>query len=152
MNIGEICSREVYIVRKTEPLLEAARQMLKRHVGAVVVVESQEDLVRPIGIVTDRDIVSGLVARRGDIESLNVADVMTSDLLVLPETRSFPEAIERMRARGIRRAPVVSNAGDLVGIVTFDDLLPVVADELSALADLMGTQARHEKNLSERVK
>jgi len=145
MNIGEVCSREVYIVRKTEPLLEAAREMRKRHVGAVVVVEPQGTLVRPIGIVTDRDIVCGLVAREAELRALSVADVMTSDPLSVSETSDIPEAIERMNARGVRRAPVVSDSGDLVGIVSLDDLLPVVAEELLALAKLTGGQAKRER-------
>ena len=149
MNIGEVCSCEVYIVRRTEPLAEAAREMGKRHVGAVVVVESRGDLVRPVGIVTDRDIVNGQVARGADLHSMKVADGKTSNPLTLSETSGLSEAIERMRARGVRRAPVVNDSGDLVGIVSFDDLVPVVADQLSALAKLMGSQAKREKHVSD---
>ena len=144
MNIGEVCSREVYIVRKTEPLLEAAREMRQRHIGAVIVVEPEGTLVRPIGIVTDRDIVCGLVAREAELRSLSVADVMTSDPLCVSETSDIPEAIERMSSRGVRRAPVVSDSGDLVGIVSLDDLLPVVAEQILALAKLTGEQAKRE--------
>lgn len=144
MQVGEICSREVYMVRPDEPLAEAVREMDKRHVGAVVVVESQADIVRPIGIVTDRDVVRGQLVRSTDLFCLSVGDVMTKTPLTVEESCGVGEAIERMSARNVRRAPVVSSAGDLVGIVTLDDLLPVVAEDLSVLAQLLGTQARRE--------
>ncbi len=144
MNIGEICSREVYIVRETEPRWEAAREMRKRHVGTVVVVQPRDHVVRPVGIVTDRDIVCAQVERDADLHSLSVSDVMTPFPLSVAETSSVHEAIERMKAKGVRRAPVVNDSGDLVGLVSLDDLLPVVAEELVALASLTGEQAKRE--------
>jgi CBS domain-containing protein len=146
MQIGEVCTREVYIVRADEPLPVAVREMNNRHIGAVVVVESGGDVIRPVGITTDRDIVRGLVDRRADLSSLTVGDVMTKNPLTLLETSSVAQGIERLSARGVRRAPVVSEGGDLVGIVTFDDLLPVLAEELTALAKLVGTQATRESS------
>jgi len=69
---------------------------------------------------------------------------MTADPLTLRETCGIAEAIGQMSARGVRRAPVVSESGDLVGIVSFDDLLPVVSQQPNALAKLIGDQARRE--------
>jgi len=69
---------------------------------------------------------------------------MTRDPTTIAETDSLSQAIERLSAKGVRRAPVVNEAGDLVGIVSFDDLLPVLAEDLSALARLIGTQSRRE--------
>jgi len=143
MNVGQVCSREVYVVRATEPLVQAAQEMQKRHVGAMVVVESRGDALRPTGIVTDRDIVRGQLNRGLDLHSLRVRDVMSRDLLTLPEHASISEAIERMNARSVRRAPIVNDAGDLVGIVSFDDLLPVAVADVQALAKLVDRQAQH---------
>src|SRR3974390_793050 len=123
MNIGEVCTREVYIVTQGEALVQAAREMLRRHVGAIVVVQPEGKLVRPVGMVTDRDIVREQLSRDADLRSLKVADVMSKDLLTLPETSEVSEAIERMSSKAVRRAPVVSSSGDLVGIVSLDDLL-----------------------------
>ena len=144
MQAGEVCSREVYIVRPDEPLADAAREMRKRHVGALVVVETRGKLTIPVGIVTDRDIVCGQLARSADLFCLTVGDVMTRNPTLIAETESLSQAIERLSAKGVRRAPVVNDAGDLVGIVSFDDLLPAVAEDLSALARLIGTQSRKE--------
>jgi CBS domain-containing protein len=145
MQVGDICSREVYMVRPDEPLAEAAKEMTHRHIGAVVVVASHGDVIRPVGIVTDRDVVRGQLQRSADLFCLSVGDVMTKMPLTVEENCGLAEAIERMSARGVRRAPVVSSSGDLVGIVTLDDLLPALAADLSTLAKLIGTQARLER-------
>jgi CBS domain-containing protein len=144
MNIGEICSREVYIFEAGEPLANAVGEMMKRHIGAIVVVETEPNRVRPVGIVTDRDVIRGQVSLKKELSGLTLRDVMTSAPLMVSEASGIPEAIERMRARGVRRAPVVNDSGDLVGIVSLDDLLPIVAEELGALARLVGNQARRE--------
>jgi len=144
MEVGDVCSREVYIVRPEEPLADAAREMDRRHIGSVVVVESRDGVVRPVGIVTDRDIVCGQLDRNKELFRLTVGEVMTAGLLTFDESSDTASALKGMSARGVRRAPVVNAAGELVGIVTFDDLLPLVADELTALARLIGTQAHVE--------
>lgn len=144
MNVGEVCSREVYIFKADEPLANAVAEMMKRHIGAIVVVETEADRVRPVGMVTDRDVVRGQISLKRDLPSLTLRDVMTSAPLTVAETSGIAEAIEHMRARGVRRAPVVNDSGDLVGIVSLDDLLPIVSEELGVLARLVGSQARRE--------
>jgi CBS domain-containing protein len=145
MNVGDICSRVVCAVREDEPLADAVREMVNQNVGAIVVIADGRDAVRPVGIVTDRDVVCGQIDRSADLFCLTVGDVMTRDPLLLHEDASVAEAIEQLSLRGVRRAPVVDDAGSLVGIVTLDDLFPVLAEELTALARLMGHQARLER-------
>src|SRR5579884_2266125 len=94
MNIGEVCSREVYVVRPDEPLAQAAREMCRHNVGTVVVVESAGRLMRPVGIVTDRDMVRGLTEGHGTLESLTASAVMASNPLTLSEESGIAEAIE----------------------------------------------------------
>ena len=142
MNAGEVCSRDVYIMRPEEPLREAVALMHRHHVGAVIIVERVTGLVRPIGIVTDRDVIYAQISRKTPLSQLRVAEAMTSHLTVITEIASLSEAIRRMSEAGVRRAPVVSEAGELVGIITLDDLLPVVSEELQGLARLIGGQAR----------
>jgi CBS domain-containing protein len=144
MEIGELCSREVYVVTSDEPLVQAVREMDRRHIGTVVVVEAREKARVPIGIVTDRDVLCGQLKRHADLFTLTVQDVMTPDQWTIAESCGVAEAITGLRARGVRRAPVVSDARDLVGIVSLDDLLPVVAENLSSLAKLIGKQAGRE--------
>ena len=144
MNIGEICSREVIVVRAGDSLQEAARQMCERHVGTVIVVEDRGLERLPIGIITDRDIVRAQLKRAADLCCLGVSQAMTSNLLVLRENESMANAIEKMRARAVRRAPVVNAAGALIGVISVDDLLSTVAEQLSGLVQLVEVQQRRE--------
>ena len=115
--------------------------MRRRNVGCVIVVEQRGKPLVPIGIVTDRDIVRAL-PNAGNLGALPVADVMTRDPLVLRENESIVDAMVRLRQRGVRRAPVVAAGGDLVGIVSTDDLLGIVAEQLGSLARLVDRQTR----------
>jgi len=144
VNIGEVCSRDVCIVTSAEPLGDAVAEMQKHHVGALVVIERRQDQVRPIGIITDRDVIRSQVVEKKGLSRLTVADAMTAHLLTLPESCGIAEAIGQMSTRGVRRAPVVNDSGDLVGVVSFDDLLPVVSEQLNVLAKLISDQPRRE--------
>lgn len=142
MNVGEVCSREVYIVRPHEPLLEAIREMRKRNVGCVVVVEQRGARTVPVGILTDRDVLGLLPERTEVLATAPVGECMTGNPLTLGEDESIVDAMARLRRRGVRRAPVVAANGELVGIVSTDDLLDIVAEQLSSLACLVRRQAR----------
>jgi CBS domain-containing protein len=142
MKVGEICSRDVLAMKATEPLAHCAREMKERNVGSTVIVEETQGFRRPVGIVTDRDMLRGQFDRCADIFCLSAGDVMSTDLLVLDENTDVADAIERMSRRAVRRAPVVSTGGELKGIVTFDDLLPVIAVQISSIAKLISGQAQ----------
>jgi len=135
MRIKDICSRVVVVAEPGITLREAARLMRDHHVGALVVVEGTDGARRPIGIVTDRDIVVAVVAETGvQPEKLSVGDVMSAELVVAGEDVGVFEAVDLMQDRGTRRLPVVDGDGRLVGIITLDDVLRMVAGELTALA------------------
>lgn len=140
MDIGAACTREVYVVGPGEPLLQAAVEMLRRNVGCIVVVEQRGKTTVPVGIMTNRDIVRILPEHAQNIASLAVIDAMTRDPFTLGEGESIVDGTERLRWRGVRRAPVVSPTGALVGIVSFDDLLGIIAEQLGSLARLVERQ------------
>jgi CBS domain-containing protein len=140
MNVGDVCTREVYIVRPTEPLLQAVHEMRKRRVGCVVVVEQRDGRAVPVGIVTDRDIVGLLPDKAQALETMPVRECMTANPLTLEEDESIVDAMARLQRRGVRRAPVVAANGDLVGIVSTDDLIGIVAEQLTSLARLVERQ------------
>jgi len=144
MAVGRVCNRDVVIVREEESLRDAARLMRARHVGALVVVAEAAGSRVPIGIVTDRDIVLALLRRESDLENLTVAEAMSREPLKLIETEDVSDAIDRMRTRAVRRAPVVDVAGSLIGIVSIDDLLDVLVDQLAALVRLIRRQPDRE--------
>ncbi len=144
MSIGAFCNRDVVIVTQGENVLEAARLMRQYHVGDVVVVADKDEEKVPVGILTDRDIVIELVAEQVDPEGVSVGDVMSEPLLIINEGDELLGTIEQMRGKGVRRAPVVGKKGELVGILTLDDLLEVLSEALNDLVLLTGREQRHE--------
>lgn len=145
MRVQDLYTPGAQVARADQPLAEAARTMISHHVGSIVAVDGEGEHRRPVGILTDRDIVRGQLRLSADLFCLTVGEVMTRDPLMIGADIGVTEAIAAMHARGVRRAPVVDGAGRLLGIVTLDDLLPAVARELGELAALIGTQARRER-------
>jgi CBS domain-containing protein len=144
MEIGNVCTRQPVTVPVHEPLSQVARLMHDRHVGTVIVTQRPLDRVVPTGIITDRDVLRAQVERHADLAMLDAERVMTRDPLVLDERLPLQEGIRRMRARGVRRAPVVDASGALVGIVSSDDIVAAIAAELADLAQLIAGQPRRE--------
>ncbi len=144
MPISEVCNREVVIVQPGETVLEAARLMRQHHVGDVVVVEDHGGRRVPVGIVTDRDIVLEVVAPQLDPAALRVSDIVTTALVTIKKDAGLFDAIEYMHAKGVRRLPVVDDDGGLVGILTLDDLLDLLAEETAALAKLVKHEQKKE--------
>ncbi len=144
MAVGEICSREVVFVRRGESVRDAAQLMREHHVGAVVVVDEREGSRMPAGVVTDRDIAVAVVAKGLDADGVQVEDLMSGELVTAQDTEGIAECIARMRGRGVRRMPVVDARGALVGIVTADDLLDLLAEELAGLARTVVNEQRRE--------
>ena len=148
MRIQDLRAPQARTAYREEPLADAARLMCEEHVGALVVVDRNDSRQHPIGMLTDRDVVRGQLRCRADLYCLTVGDVMSLDPLVLPLHLELTEAIEALNVRGVRRAPLIDASGALVGIITLDDLLPAVAQELGTLAALMGSQAHSEHGRS----
>ena len=134
MPVGEICNREAVVAERTTTIVEAARLMRRYHVGDLVVVDEVQGRRVPVGMVTDRDLVVDVIAREQPFASCTVSAVMSATVVCVPETAGVIEAIQLMRSHGVRRVPVVDAGGALVGILAADDLLDLLAEELSALA------------------
>ena len=145
MRIGEICTTQAISCKRDETVQGAALMMRKHHVGDVVVVEQPDSERVPVGILTDRDIVVSVIALGLDPASLLVGDIISDELLTCSEADDVYETIERMRLRGIRRVPVVNSHGGLSGIVSADDLLGFLAEEMTELARIGPHQQAHEK-------
>lgn len=144
MPVSEICKREVIIVKRDDTILEAARLMRQHHVGDVVVVEDRGGVRVPVGIVTDRDLVVEIMAPELDQMVITVSDIMLPDLATVKENTGVFESIQYMRGKGVRRLPVVDDSGGLVGILTLDDLLELLAEELLALSKLVTHEQKKE--------
>ena len=144
MNVGSLCARPPVTVSTDASLAEAARLMCERHVGSIVVMGEGAGRAQVAGIITDRDIVRAQVHRTSDLSTLSAADIMTADPLAISEHDSIGAAVSHMRARGVRRAPVVSQDGTLVGVVSADDLLARLAAQVAGMAGIVAQQVRAE--------
>lgn len=143
MRVGEACSRSVVIVGPSTPVSEAAKLMREHHVGSLVVV-GDGAARQPLGIVTDRDFVVEVLSAGIDYRAVSVGEIMAPKLIRAAEEESVLDALHRMRAHGLRRLPVVNAAGNLVGIVTFDDLLEIIAEELGDIVQAIGREQSAE--------
>lgn len=121
----------VATVTTDETLEHAARVMRDRRVGCLIVTQAGH----PIGIVTDRDLVLRAVAEGIDPRVARIRDFATYDPITVSVADGLETAVERMRVHGIRRLPIVDATGQVVGIVTADDLLALLGGQLGAVCE-----------------
>ena len=145
MAIGEICNREVVYVNRDVTVNAACKLMRHYHVGSLVVVDEIDGKRVPAGILTDRDIVVEIDATDLDPKVITVGDIMLPELVTVPENQGVLETIEIMRSKGVRRVPIVDGESRLIGIVTIDDLLEVLAGELADIASIVSREQSHER-------
>ena len=137
MPIGDVCIRDVVVTRSGTTVLEAARLMAQNHVGNLVVVEDVNGRRVPVGIITDRDIVRNVVAEGLDAGVFTLGDLGVRELVTVAEDQGIYECMQQMRINGIRRLPVVDRKGGLVGIISLDDLIQLLAEEMSELGKVI---------------
>lgn len=145
MSVGEYCNREVVVIGKSESVREAVNLMRSHHVGDVVVVDKEGGEPMPLGILTDRDIVLEILAEDVDLEAVNVGDVMSYELVTVNEDTELMDAINIMKGKGVRRLPVVNKTGALVGILAVDDVIELVAEQLTDIVMLISRESNREK-------
>ena len=145
MAIGELCSREVVFVTLNESCALAAQLMREQHVGSLVVVREQGGRRVPAGMITDRDLVVGVMALGLDPQKTPVEAAMRPEVAVVREDEGVGRALALMRERSVRRLPVVDAGGALVGLLAADDLIELLGKELAGLAAAIGTSPRRER-------
>jgi len=147
MNVGQICQHSVVTIRPSEDLCAAAHLMREKHIGYLVVVEPAplEGAFTPVGVLTDRDIVIAVVSEGVDPKSLTVGDVMTRKPRTVLLEDCMDDALAQMQSTGVRRLPVLGASGHLAGILSLDDVLTTMADELGRAAKAIRREQNHEK-------
>jgi len=123
----------------------AAKLMRQYHIGDVIVTREENGRRIPLGIVTDRDIVLGVVAPELSPVALTIGDIMGQELITAGEMEDVFDAVQRMRNKGVRRMPIVQDDGSLVGIVSIDDVIEVLAEEMNQLARLISREQLYEQ-------
>lgn len=147
MKIGECCNREVVVAENRLEILETAKLMKKHHVGDLVVVDNSGGATRPVGVLTDRDLVVEVMAEEVPPNEVTAADVMSLDIQTVREEEGVWETLEKMRDQGIRRMPVVDQDGSLVGLITLDDLLELFTEAMDNMSQLIKGEIRRESRL-----
>ena len=112
--------------------------MQLEEIGTLIVVDEEN---RPIGIITDRDITVSVVADGRDPQETIVEEIMTSELIVANENLGIFDLIKLFSKYSVRRIPIIKR-GRLVGIVSVDDIIVVVATELSNIAMTMSSKSK----------
>jgi CBS domain-containing protein len=130
MSLERICSKAVVTVSPDATVLEAAKLMRSKHIGCLVVI----DEFRPIGIITDRDILLKVVAGEKQPAETAVKQIMTTNPTFVNVNYDVLDAVRLMRNRGVRRLPVVDEHRHLLGIITMDDVLTAFGAEVGDLA------------------
>jgi CBS domain-containing protein len=141
---GQICSREVVFTTRDTTVQAAAKLMRHHHVGTVVVVDDANGRRVPVGIVTDRDIVIEVCAVDLNPNVITVGDIMAPELLTVREGEGLLQTVEIMRYKGVRRLPVVDRDGNLTGIVSIDDLLEALTEQMTEMTRILGREREHE--------
>ena len=145
MTVGKVCNREVVFIRREASVPEAARLMREYHVGDIVVVDETTGKRVPVGIVTDRDIVLEVIAEGVNVNDVSVGDIMSNSLVTARENDSVLDTIKIMRAKGIRRLPVINDDNELSGILSVDDLIDLMSEQIADLAKLIAREQKHEQ-------
>lgn len=144
-NAGSLCTRDVKTAFRKDDLSTAARRMREHHVGALVVVDEADGQRRPVGMLTDRDIVTAAVAHGIHPSTLSVEDVMSSRLITAREDDSILTLLHSMRTHGLRRLPVLDTRDQLVGLVARDDLIDELTRSLSMAVAVVPASKNHEQ-------
>lgn len=144
MTVGQICNRVVVFAFRNTPLPDAAKLMRENHIGSLVIVDESARGRIPVGMLTDRDIAIAVVAQALDPRTLTAGEVMSGELVTANEQDDMLDTLQRMRRRGIRRVPVLTATGTLAGIVTLDDLLELVAEQLGDVVKAIATEQSRE--------
>lgn len=149
-SVGKLCDRAAVTVPASTTIIDAAKRMRDQHVGALIVVDGRK-ADRPLGIVTDRDVVVGVVAFDLDCSVFTVGDMMSPTLATLRDTDRVEDAISLMRSKGVRRLPVIGASGRLAGIVALDDLLEHLAGQLCRVVEAVRREQAREARTRKRV-
>ncbi len=134
MSVGRICTRYVDLADGDETIQVAARRMAERKVGTLIILDRRDE---PVGILTDRDLVVRVLAQGKDPRQTHVEEVMTRNPKVVSESTPIEQALALMRSGGFRRLPVTGSDGTLVGLVSLDDILSLLAEELREVGSLV---------------
>lgn len=148
MTAAAFCRSQVVTTSGDTGLIEAAALMRDNHVGSLVVTEQNKGRASPVGVVTDRDIVVQIIAFNIPCEDVLVRELISHDFYTVNGQQNIFSVLKYMQQTGVRRLPVVDDLGGLMGIITFDDLVAILAIELADLTQVI----KHEQIIEKRMR
>jgi CBS domain-containing protein len=136
MKLSELLQKrsgEVYRIKDTDSIVNAASEMTDHNIGALFVEDAAGDIV---GVISERDIVAGVSKHKANLQHLKVFDLMTRDLIRCQPDNTVNEAMGLMTNRRVRHLPIFE--GDkMVGLVSIGDLVKYRILEVQSEADSM---------------
>ena len=139
MAIGDYARRELATIEVDATIQAAAAKMAEQSIGFLLVYEK----IRFVGVVTDRDIALRTIRDNLDPNTEQIGAITERDAIVIHEGRPVRVGIALMKSHGVRRLLVGNKQGDIVGLVTWDDLVGLIARELSEIAGTIAAQVPH---------
>jgi len=146
-SLRDLATRDVETVGVETTLTECARKIRHAHVGCLIVAEPAGEEMKPLGIVTDRDIVIEAVAPGLDPSTLTAGDVMSRPLATVRTSDDLLDALAHMREQGVRRLPVLDDDGMLYGLVSVQDILAALAQQTEAVVGVLMAEQSKEAAL-----
>jgi predicted transcriptional regulator len=145
MSILDLCVRDVLFCEKSSTLKQASQTMKKHNVGSLVVVDYIGSKI-PAGFLTDRDIVLGIAADNHSLLT-QVTDIMSNDIVTVQATEGIADVVNLMDKEGVRRVIILDKMNHVVGIVSADDILQLVAQEMKGISNLLRKQHKKESSV-----
>jgi len=140
--VRDLAIHKVVTVTSNTTLRDCAQAMREEHVGSVVLVDPGSP--RPVGIITDRDIVVEAVAVGLDVTTLTAGDIATKPVITVRDDEDVLDALARMRENGVRRLPVTGPHGHLAGVLSLDDLLAALSEQFDSIVRVMVAERTKE--------
>ncbi|ELY35528.1 CBS domain-containing protein [Natronorubrum tibetense] len=136
MPVGDLGPDDVVTASPESTLGEITETLDSENVGAIVITEDES----PVGIITDRDAALA-IHQHDDVAGVSVEDVMSEDPATIQENEEAMEISRAIEEHNVRRFPIVDKNGSLTGIVTLDDLVATIGEQLDNVADTIEAQS-----------
>ncbi|NIP38965.1 MAG: CBS domain-containing protein [Candidatus Dadabacteria bacterium] len=137
MSISTLCNKQVICVEMGTSIDEVGKLMEEKNIGCVVVIDNE----KPCGLVTDRDILIRVINQGLSPAETYVDDIMSELVMTLDEDMGLHEALEKVKGMSVRRFPVTDKNGNLIGIVTLDDIIYLLGKEMSDVASIIKSES-----------
>jgi CBS domain-containing protein len=137
ITVDQVCVHAAVTIKHNLSIVQCAKIMHDDQVGSLIVTEMRDGLRLPVGILTDRDITIKVVAFSLDPHVFTARDIMARPLVTAQMDESLVSVLTRMQLHGVRRVPVVSQTGALLGILEADDIWDIFAEEVDSLERIM---------------